>query len=264
MSRWNDPHYLREKQYRDPGNLNARAALHRRFSTNDYPWQRWVFDRLDLPAEARVLELGCGPGDLWADNRDRLPAGWRLTLTDLSAGMVGQIRRRLGLAEHAFVYARVDAQALPFPCRGFNAVIANHVLYHAPCAMDVLHEAHRVLVPGGRLYAATNGLRHMRELTELVSRFLPRQETENVVASFSLETGGAQLQEVFSSVRTMRQDNGLVVIDPQAVVTYVRSYVSGEKSKPGLAALGQWVHRHMADHGALAISKDAGMFIATK
>ena len=60
--------HLRTKQYRDSGNLKARIALHSRFSTNPYGWFRWVFDHLDLPPQNRLLELGCGAGDLWVEN----------------------------------------------------------------------------------------------------------------------------------------------------------------------------------------------------
>lgn len=70
------------KQYRTSVNLDARMALHARFSTNPYPWMRWVFDHFALPAECRVLELGCGTGALWAANRERIPAGWDITLSD--------------------------------------------------------------------------------------------------------------------------------------------------------------------------------------
>ena len=42
--------YLRS-QYRDPSNLNARAGLHIRFSTEEYPWFHWVFDHFDIRSE---------------------------------------------------------------------------------------------------------------------------------------------------------------------------------------------------------------------
>lgn len=32
-ARWTESRYLRDEQYRDPGNLTARMALHERFST---------------------------------------------------------------------------------------------------------------------------------------------------------------------------------------------------------------------------------------
>ena len=53
------------EQYRNSHNLDARIALHDRFSTNKYDWMRWVFDHmLAAPAVSRVLEIGCGTGQL--------------------------------------------------------------------------------------------------------------------------------------------------------------------------------------------------------
>ena len=59
-------------QYRDASNLNARIALHERFSTNPRSLPLWIFDQLELPDDARILEIGCGPENLWADNAERL------------------------------------------------------------------------------------------------------------------------------------------------------------------------------------------------
>jgi hypothetical protein len=62
MSRVTDQDYLKSEQYKTPANLTARADLHRRFSTNPYPWLRWVFDQLALEPRERVVEAGGGPG----------------------------------------------------------------------------------------------------------------------------------------------------------------------------------------------------------
>ena len=66
---------LRTQQYRDGRNLNARIALHDRFSTNKGSWHRWIFDHFNLPANARILEVGAGVGRLWAENAERIPPG---------------------------------------------------------------------------------------------------------------------------------------------------------------------------------------------
>ncbi len=78
-----------QEQYQDASNLDARIALHTRFSRNHVAWFPWVLDRLTLPEGARVLELGCGPAKLWRENLDRIP-DWNITLTDLSPGMVAE------------------------------------------------------------------------------------------------------------------------------------------------------------------------------
>ena len=75
MSKLSDQDYLLTDQYRNASNLNARIQLHVRFSTNKYSWMRWVFDQLDLPPHCHILELGCGSGELWRKNMQRIPEG---------------------------------------------------------------------------------------------------------------------------------------------------------------------------------------------
>ena len=53
---------------------------------------------------------------------------------------------------------------LPFEADTFDAVVANHMLYHVPDRAQALAEMQRVLKPGGQVYLATNGLAHLREL----------------------------------------------------------------------------------------------------
>ena len=71
-----DQAYLRDEQYRDPSRLTARANLHERYGTATEPWPAWVAARIDLQAGADVLDVGCGPGFLWAQTGCTGPA-WR-------------------------------------------------------------------------------------------------------------------------------------------------------------------------------------------
>ena len=148
MANYSNPDYL-HKQYGDLSNLDARVALHARFSTSPIDWQRWVFDQLALPADARVLELGSGPGWLWRGNVERIPAGWTVTLSDFSPGMVETARAALADSKPALRFEQIDAQAIPFEDATLDAVIANHMLYHVPDRAAALAEIRRVLVPGG-------------------------------------------------------------------------------------------------------------------
>jgi SAM-dependent methyltransferase len=125
--------YLREEQYEDASNLKARLALHEKFGIGARPWHLWVFDHLlGLPAECRILELGCGPGTLWAINGGRIPKGWDITLTDFSAGMLEEAKTKLAEVDHSFELVQVDAQDISFEDDTFDAVVANHMLYHVP------------------------------------------------------------------------------------------------------------------------------------
>ena len=92
----------------------------------------------------RILELGCVNAAMWKKRVDDLPEGCELLLTDLSAGMLEEARGQLGEREHVR-YAQVDAMEIPYGDAGFDAVIANMMLYHVPDIDRALAEIRRVL-----------------------------------------------------------------------------------------------------------------------
>ncbi len=87
--------YLRDQQYKDSKNLDARASLHRHYSTATERWHPWAFSHLALKSESRVLECGCGPGWLWRENLKNIPPNCHITLTDFSPGMVAEAKAAL-------------------------------------------------------------------------------------------------------------------------------------------------------------------------
>lgn len=269
--RMNDQNYLLNDQYKTPANLNARAQLHIRFSTNRYGWMRWLFDELmDLPPDARVLELGCGMGGLWDENRERIPAGWQITLSDFSPGMLETAQNTLKDAPHAFTFERIDAQSIPSGDGTFDAVIANHMLYHVPDIPKALGEIRRVLKPGGRLFAATNGASHLRELDELAARFWQEQgqpfTSVNVQNTFKLDDGYKQLAPFFKEVWVKRYEDALMVTEVEPLVAYTLSMTASRRPdiESYIPALRDFYRREMDYTGAIRISKDPGLFIARR
>jgi ubiquinone/menaquinone biosynthesis C-methylase UbiE len=253
-------------QYRTVSNLQARLALHQRFSTNPYGWLRWVFDHFRLPPQCRLVELGGGAGDLWIENRSRMPPGWTIIISDASMGMVSHARQRLRPFERALTFAVIDAQALPFATASVDAIIANHMLYHVPDQPRALAEIQRVLKPGGRLYASTVGQRHLGEITELVRRFDARLASWQGPAdvSFTLENGADLLGAWFHEVALTRYEDGLVVTEAAPLVDYMlsgRLQLTPEEEETLRAFVGQELRRH---GGTLAITKDSGMFKAIR
>ena len=254
-----------EQQYGSAGNLTARQLLHTRFSTSPLSWHRWVFDQLDIPPNAEILELGCGSGVLWLENRERIPSGWRITLSDFSEGMLDAARKNLG--SDRFRYMVVDAQDIPFPDASLDTIIADHMLYHVPDLGRGLSEIRRVLRPGGRLYTATNGLAHMQELDELLGRVgLPTMESQrsSAMSSFDLENGAEALSAWFPQVELRRRDDGLSVTEVEPIVDYILSSSDTLHTEEQLADVRRIVGKEIARGGAYHISKCAGMFIARK
>jgi ubiquinone/menaquinone biosynthesis C-methylase UbiE len=247
-----DRAFLLERQYRTAQNLETRIALHERFSTNPESFPRWVFDRLRLELTADVLEVGCGNGNLWYSNRDRIPPGLRLTLTDFSEGMIGEARARLGgLA----TYLVADVQELPFADSCFDLVIANHMLFHVPDRERAVDEIARVLRSGGVLVATTNGRDHLRELRT--------SGKEQWSRSFGLENGPAQLVRRFTDVEVVPFPNSLEVTQVEPLLDFVRSLVTpiGDEE---LAQLATDAEASIAREGTFHVTTAVGLLRGRK
>ncbi len=257
-----------ETQYRDASNLNARITLHARFSTHPVAWMHWAFDQMHLEPGQRILEVGAGPGTLWQQNRNRVPAACTVTLTDFSAGMIEQARENLRDSPIRIDFRRANAEDLPFEDRAFDTVIANHMLYHVPDIPRALGELRRVLAPGGRLFAATNGRHHMREITELVQRFDPANPYEafSLNSRFGLENAPEQLAPFFDNVELHLYENNLKVTEPEPLVAYVVSMmtlgavIQGER----LDEFRRFVYQEFATKGPVTIQTATGIFTGTR
>lgn len=265
VSKIDDQAYLRGEQYSTAAQLSARVMLHRRFTTNAYGWPRWMFDQLDLDTSSRILELGCGSGQLWRENSDRIPPGWMITLSDVSAGMLHDAQQLLAQIDRPLRFAVVDAQRIPFADATFDAVIANHMLYHVPDRGRAYHEIARVLRPGGRLFAATNGISHMREVTDLVMQFDPRVSVTppDMARTFLLETGAAELARVFEHIELRRYEDALIVTEAAPLVEYMLSmswFWTIDQDRR--VALTQFIEQRIARHGSIHLTKDMGVFVA--
>jgi ubiquinone/menaquinone biosynthesis C-methylase UbiE len=267
-----DARSILQNQYKDASRLDARIQLHAKYSTNTQGFHAWVFEHLRLPPTCQVLEVGCGSGQLWLVNQHRLPAGWDVTLADLSAGMLTTAHHQLSPYGHALRFVVHDAQALPFADYRFDAILANHMLYHVPHRPAAYAEFCRVLKPSGRLYAATISRDNMRELDALVAHVHPRRWPGSDVANpmsdrrlrtgFNLEHGAAELSQWFTSVTMHRYADALVVPEAESLVAYVRS--TGRLTEDESTRFQSHVEDVIQRHGPIRISKDVGMFEASQ
>lgn len=121
------------------------------------PLRRWIqppaalVARLRLEPDARVLELGPGPGWFSREVARALPRG-RIVLFDLQREMLAKARLRLaraGLANAAFVQG--DGASLPFRDASFDVAFGVAVLGEVPDTAACLRALRRVLRPGALL-----------------------------------------------------------------------------------------------------------------
>ena len=261
-----DQQFLKTDQYRDSTNLDARVEIHRRFSTNNYGWFNWVFDALlKLPFSSKILELGCGPAHLWKEYANRIPAGWDVTLSDLSSGMVDAAWRNLVTTGRNFKFKEMDAQSISYEDEIFDAVIANHMLYHVPDRMKAIAEIKRVLKWGGRFIATTVGSHHLKEMNNWLQRVSLDKSFESMTASFTLENGLEQLSPFFSQVTRTRYPDNLQVTEVEPFIAYIRSTIrASELSEDEIVKIRQDLQTELREKGMIFIRKDSGLFEAEK
>jgi ubiquinone/menaquinone biosynthesis C-methylase UbiE len=264
MTKPADPQYLKRHQYPDARNLDARVEIHRRFSTNPYGWWTWVFDALlKLPEQAKILELGCGNGSLWKDNAARVPPGWDITLSDLSPGMVDAAWRNLVVVSRSFHFEEIDAQSIPYRDAMFDAVIANHMLYHVPDRPKAISEFERVLKTEGCLFATTVGDLHLAELHQLLRSAGVDHLRQSFTEPFTLENGLEQLQAYFSHVTLDRYPDSLEVTDLELLMNYVRSLIYSEDlSDSQLMRIRACFEEQLNQNGSIFLRKYSGLFEA--
>ena len=212
-----------KNQYRNASNISARIQLHTRFSKNKKGWFTWIYERLNLRDGMNILEVGCGDGALWKGLN--IPEKISLTLTDISEGMIRDVRKVFGEDRKYLRLLSCDCQAVPFEDNTFDLVVANHVLFYCGDVEKACREIYRVLKPGGRVIAATYGKHHMEEINRLVLGFDERivLSSQCLYERFGKENGGSILEKMFKEVCWEEYEDSLCVNEPEPLISYILS-----------------------------------------
>ena len=151
----NDPMSVKV-QYATSKGLDIRKTFHNRYSVNKQGYAGWIVSNYEIGEGMKVLELGCGTGNMWLGCEDIVSRCGMLVLTDISDGMLEKARENLGERDN-IEYRNEDIQNLSFENGSFDVVIANSMLYHVPDIGKGLREVRRVLKKGGIFYCTTYG-----------------------------------------------------------------------------------------------------------
>ena len=252
------------EQYKNAKNLNDRICLHEKYSTNSQGWFNWLFEKIDFSKVNRLLELGCGNGKLWQENKIDL-RNREIFLSDISEGMVDEVRNKLGSDFNCIV---ADAEKIPFKDAYFDSIIANHVLFYLNDLNQGLKEISRVLKPNGVLYCSTYGSNHMKEITDIVQSFDSRINLSNhsLYDVFGLENGESILKQYFTSVQRMDYQDSLEITEYNPLIYYILSCHGNlnEILGPRLSEFKEYIEELLQNDGKIVVTKQAGLFVCEK
>ena len=218
-----------KSQYENANNISARIRLHKDYSINKQGWFPWIYATgiapiIEKKNNIEILELGCGEGSLWTENINLLPENVHITVSDISEGMIRDIRRNLG-SDERFSYETFDCHKIPAKARTYDLIIANHLLFYCDDIEQVCKEIKRVLKPSGVFLCSTYGSGHMKEITELVQKFDKRiiLAAENLYDRFGLENGEEILENYFSKIKICKYDDAICINQPEPLIEYILS-----------------------------------------
>ena len=148
----------------------AYIEAHLRYAENQIGWREWMLGALAfldptrradtdfplkyLPIEhrGRLLDLGCGSGDLLGRMRS---SGWQAEGVDNDPVAVNAARR------NGFTVRMGSLHQQRYPDASFDAVVMSHVIEHVHHPVELLREVHRILKPARHLVIATPNARSL-------------------------------------------------------------------------------------------------------
>lgn len=114
----------------------------------DVKWRREVIDKAHLPMGGKLLDVGCGTGDLALETLQRDPSIF-IMAADFTPEMMRLGRMREGGGSVCWVNS--DALNLPVATGTFDAVVSGYLLRNVSDVSKALTEQYRILKPGGVL-----------------------------------------------------------------------------------------------------------------
>ncbi|WP_342027774.1 methyltransferase domain-containing protein [Halomonas daqiaonensis] len=202
-----------------------------------------LLSRLPECAE-RVLDLGCGPGEMAASLAERFGSSCTVVGLDLAPGMLEVAYRTHG---NAVRWLCGDAAALPLEDTSQELVVSNLAIQWCPDLDAVLAELRRVLRPGGRALINTLGPGTLAEVGRAWSR--PGQPTGLLSFRDAAHHRGAAWAAGFRRLDCREHALRFHYPDLTAVMASIKG-VGAQTSRPGgqltRADLARAAHRYEA------------------
>jgi SAM-dependent methyltransferase len=147
-----------KEQQRKHWNVSADgwAAWLEWIERNFAPVTEWLRTAAHWEPGAHILDVACGAGYPALTAATSVRPGGRVVATDISPRMIAVASRHAhSRALDNIDFVEMDAEHLQLENNSFDAVTNAYGLMFSPDTHGALHEAHRVLKPGGRLALVT-------------------------------------------------------------------------------------------------------------
>jgi len=256
-----------ESQYKTHKNLSHRINLWS-YGTNKESWHKWIFNKIQLQENERLLELGCGTGKLWVENFNDIPATCKIIISDFSKNMLKKAKKNLRPFNLPIRYEKINAEDIPYAEQTFDVVIGCHILYHIPNIEKALKSICSVLKPNGRFISTTVSFQHMQELKDFLSDFgLTFEKKVKFFSEFRNETGKDILNRYFKDIDFYEYINQVNISFIEPLKEYINSMFPNKQYphfKEMESQIDNAIRKILEEKSQFKITGISGLFKATE
>ncbi len=256
-------------QYKSDDNLNKRISIHE-YSTADVEWFHWLFEREQITAGMKILDIGCGNGLFWKRVADILPNNLEIHLVDYSDGMlestretVVEIQEKYPEKNLNFIIDKRDAADFSYPAADFDLIMTNHVLFYLEREnrLQLYKKIKSLLKEGGSFNCTLLGQTHMKQIHDLVTENYPEAKFPFMKFDFFLENAREEIESTFEVIGVEEQENDLMVPDEEMIYNYIVSFsedckAAASRDKENLL---EKIREKMDENGYMYIHKSSGV-----
>jgi ubiquinone/menaquinone biosynthesis C-methylase UbiE len=116
-----------------------------------WPQEQPLLRRYQIPADAKIVDIGCGTGEMTGRLAAAYPAA-KIVGVDILDSSLAYARQRYAELGSRVQFTAGDAFALTFPENHFDLIVCRHLTQCVPEPEKVLGELHRVCKPRGWLH----------------------------------------------------------------------------------------------------------------
>jgi ubiquinone/menaquinone biosynthesis C-methylase UbiE len=255
--------------------LLARIDIHQKYGSRDI--DQWMLEVLNIQRGARILDVGCGAGKQCFVFHRALDGKADITGGDVSEELLGKARAENQQREVGIKFIHLDFnKRFPFDDGEFDLLSACFTIYYADDIPFTIHEMHRVLKEGGRLFTTGPMPENKRLFYDIIQeatqKTIPPMPGSSRYGSLILDA----IRETFASVEVHIFENPLTFSSVDPFLEYTRASLSEDRrlwrsffvEKEDFERIMQQIKyvasRRLAEEGLLVMKKVVGGFVATK
>ena len=262
--------------YRETTNdLQTRIDIHNQFGGRNI--DEWMLDVLKLQKGIHILDVGCGAGKQLLSFYNYLEGDAKILGGDVNTELLEQARQEIAKRNASIQVMELNFnQPFPLDENQFDLASCCFAIYYAEDIPFTIHQMHRVIRPGGRLFT-TGPMPQNKQLFYDIIREATGKEIPPMPGSSRYSTGIlSAVQETFSSVELHIFENPLTFTSVDPFVNYTRASLSEDRKlwssffqnkddfEKIMTRISEVATRRMQAEGKLVMTKVVGGILAIK